>query len=137
MQPDLCVEISKIYPGRASGSPLLDLFITLLSMGVTGFQELLRERGAVMDHLRTQLGNLAAANGERVLATPHNTISMAMTLSTFRAGGDPAGDPVGTSMLGSMLFSRFVSGARRTGPLCVFPGCCLDWGLPVQRLFWS
>jgi hypothetical protein len=46
----------------------------------------------------------------RLLDTPHNSISMAMTLETFRAEG--SGDPAGSSMLGSMLFSRFVSGTR-------------------------
>ena len=29
-------KISEIYPGRASGAPIVDLFITLLSMGKQG-----------------------------------------------------------------------------------------------------
>ena len=32
-------EVSKLYPGRASSAPLLDLFITLLSMGMNGFEK--------------------------------------------------------------------------------------------------
>ena len=43
-----------------------------------------------------------------MLDTKHNTISMGMTLETFCVDGDRKG----TSMLGSMLFSRFVSGTR-------------------------
>jgi hypothetical protein len=37
-------ELNKAYPGRASASPLVDLFITLLSLGVAGWKKLLRER---------------------------------------------------------------------------------------------
>ena len=36
--------IAKNYPGRASGSPVLDLFITLLSLGRNGYEKLLQER---------------------------------------------------------------------------------------------
>ena len=107
-RPDLCVEVSRVYPGRASGAPCLDLFITLLSMGVEGFRSALSERVECMEYLREKLVAVAAANGERMLATKHNTISMAITLNTFCAGGDRGA----TSMLGSMLFSRFVSGTR-------------------------
>ena len=37
-------EISRSYPGRASIAPILDLFITLLSMGIKGYKSLLKER---------------------------------------------------------------------------------------------
>ncbi|CAH2299929.1 phosphatidylinositol 4-kinase type 2-beta [Pelobates cultripes] len=37
-------DISKMYPGRASASPSLDILITLLSLGVKGYQDLLKER---------------------------------------------------------------------------------------------
>eukprot|EP00299_Pterocystis_sp_00344_P014827 c7372_g1_i1.p1 GENE.c7372_g1_i1~~c7372_g1_i1.p1 ORF type:complete len:388 (-),score=72.85 c7372_g1_i1:360-1352(-) len=36
--------IAKSYPGRASSSPVVDLFITLLSMGKEGFEKLLNQR---------------------------------------------------------------------------------------------
>lgn len=36
--------IAKNYPGRASGSPVLDLFITLLSFGRTGYETMLQEQ---------------------------------------------------------------------------------------------
>ena len=56
-------------------------------------------------HLRDELGKVAKEFGERLLATPNNPISLGMTLTNF-AGGK------GTSYLGSMLFSRNVSGPR-------------------------
>jgi hypothetical protein len=37
-------EVNKAYPGRASASPIIDLFITLLSLGVSGWKRLLQER---------------------------------------------------------------------------------------------
>eukprot|EP01051_Picozoa_sp_SAG22_P001315 SAG22_NODE_50_length_24611_cov_74.139687_8_plen_535_part_00 len=103
---DICTAISKLYPGRASGGPVLDLFITLLAMGCDGFNALLAKRVECMRYLREKMDVLAAANGERLLGTRNNTISMAMTLSTFTL------DKAETSMLGSMLFSRCVSGTR-------------------------
>lgn len=36
--------VSELYPGRASAGPVLDLFVTLLSMGRNGFERLLKER---------------------------------------------------------------------------------------------
>lgn len=37
-------EINKAYPGRASASPIIDLFITLLSLGASGWKKILKER---------------------------------------------------------------------------------------------
>lgn len=36
--------VSSKYPGRASGSPIVDLFITLLSMGKSTIRQLRKER---------------------------------------------------------------------------------------------
>ena len=87
-----------MYPGRASRARCLDLFI-LCSRWAWRVPPALSER---VECMGTQLVAVAAANGERMLATKHNTISMAIALNTFCAGGDRGA----TSMLGSMLFSR-------------------------------
>jgi O-phospho-L-seryl-tRNASec:L-selenocysteinyl-tRNA synthase len=50
------------------------------------------------------------AAGERVLDTPDNPISVAMTLATLEGAPGSGGDAV--SFFGSMLFSRCVSGTR-------------------------
>lgn len=39
---EIIQNISSLYPGRASGGPILDLFITLLSMGKQGYLDLLK-----------------------------------------------------------------------------------------------
>jgi len=36
--------IAQAYPGRASNAPMVDLFITLLSLGTRGYEALLRRR---------------------------------------------------------------------------------------------
>ncbi|EPQ14826.1 O-phosphoseryl-tRNA(Sec) selenium transferase [Myotis brandtii] len=100
-------EISKMYPGRASASPSLDVLITLLSLGSNGYKKLLKERKEMFSYLSIQLKKLAEAYDERLLHTPHNPISLAMTLKTLDEHRDKA-----VTQLGSMLFTRQVSGAR-------------------------
>ena len=41
---ELVDSIASLYPGRASISPIMDLFITLLSMGVENFKQLREKR---------------------------------------------------------------------------------------------
>lgn len=100
-------EISKMYPGRASASPSLDVLITLLTLGVSGYKKYLSERKEIYSFLAEQLKSLASAHGERLLHTPHNPISLAMSLDGLQANSDKA-----VTQLGSMLFTRQVSGAR-------------------------
>ncbi|KAM7366182.1 hypothetical protein PAMP_015647 [Pampus punctatissimus] len=101
------LEISKMYPGRASASPSLDVLITLLTLGASGYKKLLSERKEIYSFLAQELKSLASAHGERLLHTPHNPISLAMSLDGLQAGCDKA-----VTQLGSMLFTRQVSGAR-------------------------
>ncbi|XP_045853468.1 O-phosphoseryl-tRNA(Sec) selenium transferase isoform X1 [Meles meles] len=100
-------EISKMYPGRASASPSLDVLITLLSLGSNGYKKLLKERKEMFSYLSSQLEKLSECYNERLLYTPHNPISLAMTLKTLSEYQDRS-----VTQLGSMLFTRQVSGAR-------------------------
>ncbi|KAG2465612.1 O-phosphoseryl-tRNA(Sec) selenium transferase [Polypterus senegalus] len=100
-------EISRMYPGRASASPSLDVLITLLSMGSKGYRKLLQERKDTYTYLAEELKTLAEAHGERLLKTTHNPISLAMSLQGIDQQNDKA-----VTLLGSMLFTRQVSGAR-------------------------
>lgn len=85
---DTLEAISKTYPGRASSSPIVDLFITLLSMGRTGYLDLLKNRKLVYDYFKQRLKALAEAYGERIVETSKNQISIAMTLDTFSTDSD-------------------------------------------------
>ncbi|NXW76879.1 SPCS transferase, partial [Hirundo rustica] len=100
-------EISKMYPGRASASPSLDVLITLLSLGASGYKKLLKERKEMFSYLSSELKKLADNHNERLLDTPHNPISLAMSLKHLDENNDAA-----VTQLGSMLFTRQVSGAR-------------------------
>ncbi|XP_042209526.1 O-phosphoseryl-tRNA(Sec) selenium transferase-like isoform X2 [Homarus americanus] len=69
-------EVGQMYPGRASNSPIVDLFITLLSMGVKGYKQLLRERKMLKEMLAEQMSSVAEKHGLRVLTTKNNPISI-------------------------------------------------------------
>nr|XP_033804156.1 O-phosphoseryl-tRNA(Sec) selenium transferase [Geotrypetes seraphini] len=100
-------EISKMYPGRASASPSLDVLITLLSQGTNGYKQLLKERKDTYVYLANELRKLAEVYSEKLLDTPHNPISLAMSLKNLDEQSSKA-----VTQLGSMLFTRQVSGAR-------------------------
>ncbi|KAF5270345.1 hypothetical protein FQR65_LT05533 [Abscondita terminalis] len=70
--PDVLKEISKTYPGRASATPIMDSFITLLHLGKSGYNQLVNERETMLDYLKNSLLELAEEFGERVLQTPEN-----------------------------------------------------------------
>ncbi|KAK7873918.1 hypothetical protein R5R35_012932 [Gryllus longicercus] len=99
--------ISKTYPGRASSSPSMDVFITLLSLGVNGYKNLITQRKEMYTYLKEELSKVAFKHGERILETKNNPISMGMTLASL-AGNDRKS----VTLLGSMLFMRCVSGTR-------------------------
>lgn len=101
----LVESISKAYPGRASATPTMDVFITLLSMGTQKYKELLKERKENYHYLASKLSEVAAKHGERLMKTSHNGISMGMSLSSL-----PKDSKI--TEVGSMLFTRFVSGTR-------------------------
>jgi len=106
---ELMDSINTAYPGRASAAPIMDLFITLLSMGASGYKALLAQRKACYVRLQKELGALAAKHGERLLSLKHNPISLGLTLESFIKDQE---DRRGITFLGSMLFSRNVSGTR-------------------------
>ena len=113
-------KVGKVYAGRASSSPIVDLFITLLSMGLNGYKRLLKERTDMLETFPTRLQEIATKHGERLLVCPANTISFGITLDGLaRPKKDEETDEDYTkavskdiSSFGAMLFSRCVSGTR-------------------------
>jgi O-phospho-L-seryl-tRNASec:L-selenocysteinyl-tRNA synthase len=139
--------VSALYPGRASVAPILDLFITLLQMGASGLRQLLQQRSACFSALQAALAACAAEQGERLLHTPHNPISLAITVSRMaRAQALEEAEQAeqaqqaqaeslsaATTYLGSMLFSRGISGARVvTGTASAVMGGCSFSGFGAQ-----
>jgi O-phospho-L-seryl-tRNASec:L-selenocysteinyl-tRNA synthase len=112
--------VGKVYAGRASSSPIVDLFITLLSMGLTGYKRLLDERTSMLETFPDRLDSVAKKYGESLLLCPSNTISFGITLDALprqQRDDETTEDYTkavakDTSSFGAMLFSRCVSGTR-------------------------
>lgn len=118
---DIVKGIGKTYAGRASSSPMVDLFITLLSMGLGGYQQLLQQRQEAVSTFPHRFAAVAEKHGERLLqCTAKNTISFGITLdglSRPRKEEESEQDYLDTvgkdiSSFGAMLFNRCVSGTR-------------------------
>ncbi|KAJ9472686.1 O-phosphoseryl-tRNA(Sec) selenium transferase [Diplonema papillatum] len=90
------------YAGRASGSGVMDLFVTFLSIGRKGYADLLAKRVALLPYFHAQIRDFAASVGERLIEHRSNDISFCMTVDSFP----------GISTLGSALFNHCVSGPR-------------------------
>ena len=72
--------IAQNYPGRASMSPILDVFITLLSMGSGTWKALLKTRKELFKYSQGVLQPIAEKYGERILTTKGNAISIGISL---------------------------------------------------------
>lgn len=101
-------EVGQMYPGRASGSPSMDVFITLLTLGIKGYRRLLSERKETFAYLKCGLKAIAEKNDERLLESPTNHVSLAMSVSDDVSPSKSKN----VTLLGSMLFQRNVSGTR-------------------------
>eukprot|EP00899_Mesostigma_viride_P003275 jgi/Mesvir1/12949/Mv05963-RA.3 len=111
--------VNKLYPGRASIGPTLDLFITLLSWGREGFTKMLHDRLLMLVYLRQRMGEVAAAFGCRVLDTPDNHISLAMDISPLLVEpGRLRGNPLNHSPISSVG----VAGPASQGPTAAANG---------------
>lgn len=98
-------KVSQCYPGRASSSPILDLFITFLSVGSKDYLSKIKERKEHFKLLKIGLTEIATKFHLRVLETPGNSISIAISLPLMK-------DAKSLTELGSKLFLRCVSGTR-------------------------
>lgn len=110
---DFIQGVSAAYAGRASISPIMDLFITLVSMGETNFRALLETRKENFSILRSGLCLIAEKYDMTLAFSPNNAISVALVLSSTK-NTPPEED---FSYLGSMLFQRNISGCRVVVPV--------------------
>jgi len=79
-------------------------------MGTTGYKQLMDERRENYKILKQEMSKIAEKYGERVLETKNNPVSIAMTLTSVGETDDAKGKTI--SEIGSMLFTRGVSGTR-------------------------
>ena len=105
---DLVQKIKKNYPGRASISPIIDLFITFIEMGKNKYKALIKERKEKYDILIKKMEKVAIKFGEKIIAMNGNKISILFTLKNIveKSGNKDAKE------IGSMCFNRQISGVR-------------------------
>uniref|UniRef100_A0A5K3FTF6 O-phosphoseryl-tRNA(Sec) selenium transferase n=1 Tax=Mesocestoides corti TaxID=53468 RepID=A0A5K3FTF6_MESCO len=105
---ELLRDIAESYPGRASGTPSLDVFATLLYLGRGGWDSLVSKREVCYLRLAEGLRGIAAKHRLRLMHTPDNPISLALSLQGL---GDDH-DPDALTLLGAKLFTQGCSGVR-------------------------
>lgn len=54
----------------------MDIFITLLSLGVNGYKNLITQRKEMYKYLKEELLKIAAKHGEKLLETKSNPVSV-------------------------------------------------------------
>ncbi|GIY46430.1 o-phosphoseryl-tRNA(Sec) selenium transferase [Caerostris darwini] len=104
-------DVGKMYPGRGSAVPSTDIFITLLNIGKNGYLEYLEKREKLFIYLKTELEKVGAELGGEVLEIPGNHLSIAFAFTQFESLHHKL-----FTEIGSMLFSKFVMGARIVAP---------------------
>jgi len=111
--------VAALYPGRASAAPVVDLFVTLLEMGRSGWLAVQRQRTELMPAFLAAVEKFAADRGERVLRHDRNDISVAITVRNYGAAdaGSDKKPKKSAASLGAELFRH-----RITGPKVILPG---------------
>ncbi|KAG2393329.1 hypothetical protein C9374_006860 [Naegleria lovaniensis] len=75
-------KVSKLYAGRANMSPILDLFITLLSMGANRWKELLSEREDLFQYFINKFRTNETKNSNAAENTESSSIDTSSTNSS-------------------------------------------------------
>jgi O-phospho-L-seryl-tRNASec:L-selenocysteinyl-tRNA synthase len=116
------IKISQSYPGRASASPIVDFLISMLSLGVSGYNKLLKKQKENRKILEEKLNDLSQKINERVLKI-FNPVAVAMTLKNLKSENLTA--------LGGALYNLRVTGPRVHNPAeSTFGTCCTEYLTP-------
>ncbi|KRZ50091.1 O-phosphoseryl-tRNA(Sec) selenium transferase [Trichinella nativa] len=133
-KPEIVDSLSKLYPGlfymlttirsnvrsvicrccynagRASASVSMDFLTTMLAMGERQYHSMRSARVGHFQQLHAGLQAWAAKTNEQIINCPKNNISIAVSLDRL---AEKCNDDINEiTRLGSMLFSRNVTGAR-------------------------
>ena len=101
-------ELAEFYPGRASSSPIIDLFCNLLSMGKVGLKDLIKQRKEGWKYMKAGLEKIAKDFDLEMIQTPSCSICLVLGFGGFQKflQGKKA------SYIGGLLYSKRVSGIR-------------------------
>ncbi|TFF97510.1 MAG: O-phosphoseryl-tRNA(Sec) selenium transferase [Promethearchaeota archaeon] len=114
---DKIEQISQTYAGRASASPVVNFLISMLSMGVNGYNELIEEQKSNHKLLEELLTDFADKIDERVMNI-FNPVATAMTLKNIKKKQ--------LYQLGGALYNLRVTGPRVYNPDEKSFGTCID-----------
>jgi O-phospho-L-seryl-tRNASec:L-selenocysteinyl-tRNA synthase len=119
---DIITKISQAYAGRASATPVVNFLISMLSLGIEGYQQLLEEQQKNRKLLEDMMQKAAEKIDERILKV-FNPVAVAMSLNNLRKEQLFA--------LGGALYNLRVTGPRVYNPEeSIFGTCCAEYTTP-------
>lgn len=118
-------KISQAYAGRASAAPVVNFLISMLSLGINGYQKLIEQQQNNRNILEEKLRETANKLNERVLEI-FNPVAVAVSLENLKKEQLDA--------LGGVLYNLRVTGPRvyhsgESGE-SVFGTCCKSYPTP-------
>ncbi|MFX1378098.1 MAG: O-phosphoseryl-tRNA(Sec) selenium transferase [Promethearchaeota archaeon] len=115
-------KISQAYAGRASATPVVNFLISMLSLGISGYQKLIVEQQKNRKILDVKLREVAEKINEKVLDI-YNPVAVALSLNNLKKEQLYA--------LGGALYNLRVTGPRVYNPKeNVFGTCCKNYPTP-------
>lgn len=109
--------ISQTYAGRANASPIFQFLVSILSLGIKGYEKLKEEQKKNRNHLENELKKIGENIGERVLNV-FNPVAVALTLNKLKGKN--------LTKLGGALYNLRVTGPRVLDPTENTFGMCCD-----------
>jgi O-phospho-L-seryl-tRNASec:L-selenocysteinyl-tRNA synthase len=119
---EIITKISQAYAGRASATPVVNFLISMLSLGIDGYETLLAEQKKNRAFLEDKLKIIAKKYNEKILDV-FNPVAVAMSLSNLKSEQLFA--------LGGALYNLRVTGPRVYNPeVNIFGTCASDYKTP-------
>ena len=119
---DNITKISQAYAGRASATPIVNFLISMLSLGIEGYQRLIANQKKNKKLLQEKMRNFAEKIDEKILDV-FNPVAVAMSLKNLKKKQ--------LSALGGALYNLRVTGPRVYNPEeKVFGTCCSNYSTP-------
>ncbi len=116
------IKISQAYAGRASASPIVNFLISMLSLGINGYQRLIKEQKKHRKLLEEKLSEIADKINERILNV-YNPVAVGLSLANLKEKQLYA--------LGGALYNLRVTGPRVYNPKeKTFGTCCSNYQIP-------
>ncbi len=110
-------KVSQVYAGRASSAPYVQLLISLLSMGTSGYLKYRAMQKQNKELLEERMNSLAEKINEKIIKS-NNPVSVAMTLNNLSKES--------IADLGGYLYNLRITGPRVVDPREKSFGCCSE-----------